>query len=73
MNKKVVSSLAVGAALILLLAGLYYFSAGTAPKTGPSPVTAPGAPSDDGAAQAENTRGHTHTAHPPRAAGCPRH
>lgn len=45
MNKKVVSSLAVGAALILLLAGLYYFSAGTAPKTGPSPVTAPGAPS----------------------------
>jgi cell division protein FtsN len=44
MNKKVASGLAVGATLILLLAGLYYFSTGTAPKTGPSPVTAPGAP-----------------------------
>jgi cell division protein FtsN len=44
MNKKMASGLAVGAALILLLAGLYYFSAGTAPKTGPSPVTAPTAP-----------------------------
>lgn len=45
MNKKVVGGLAVAAILILLLAGLYYLSTGTAPKTGPSPVTAPGAPS----------------------------
>jgi cell division septation protein DedD len=44
MNKNVISGLAIGAALILLLAGLYYFFAGTAPKTGPNPVTAPGAP-----------------------------
>jgi cell division protein FtsN len=44
MNKKVVSGLAAGAAMILLLVVLYYLSTGTAPKTGPSPVTAPGAP-----------------------------
>jgi cell division protein FtsN len=44
MNKKMVSGLVIGVTLILLLAGLYYFSAGTATKTGPSPVTAPGAP-----------------------------
>ena len=43
MNKKVVSGLAIGATLILLLAGLYYLSTGNAPKTGPSPVTGPGA------------------------------
>ena len=43
MNKKVVSGLAIGATLILLLAMLYYLSTGTAPQTGPSPVTAPGA------------------------------
>jgi cell division septation protein DedD len=36
--------LAVGAILILLLAGLYYLSTGISPKTGPSPATAPGAP-----------------------------
>ena len=51
MNKKLVSGLAVGATLILLLAGLYYFSAGTAPKTGPSPVTGPGAPTAKAPAQ----------------------
>jgi len=44
MNKKVVSGLAIGAALILLLAVLYFYSTGNTPKTGPSPVTAPGAP-----------------------------
>ena len=44
MTKKIVSGLAVGVTLILLLAVLYYLSTGTAPKTGPSPVTAPGAP-----------------------------
>jgi cell division septation protein DedD len=44
MNKKVVSGLAIGGTLILLLAMLYYLSTGTAPQTGPSPVTAPGAP-----------------------------
>lgn len=45
MNRKVLSGLAVGAALILFLAVLYYLSTGTAPKTGPSPVPAPVAPS----------------------------
>jgi cell division septation protein DedD len=44
MSKKVLSGLVIGVTLILVLAGLYYFPAGTAPKTGPSPVTAPGAP-----------------------------
>ena len=71
MNKKVVSGLVIGVTLILVLAGLYYFSAGTAPKTGPSPVTAPGAPTAP--AKPESTRDRTHTAHSQRAAGCPRH
>lgn len=53
MNKKVISGLAVGATLILLLVVLYYFSTGTAPKTGPSPVTAPGAPSATAPAKPE--------------------
>ena len=44
MNKKIVSGLAVGATLILLLAVLYYLSTGNAPKTASTPVTAPGAP-----------------------------
>jgi cell division septation protein DedD len=44
MNKKVLSGLAVAATLILLLAGLYYLSGDKSPKTGPIPVTAPGAP-----------------------------
>jgi cell division septation protein DedD len=45
MNKKVVIGLAVVAILILLLAGLYYLSTGNSSKSGPSPVTGPGAPS----------------------------
>lgn len=44
MNKKVVNGLAIGATLILLLAVLYFYSTSDTPKTGPSPVTAPGAP-----------------------------
>jgi cell division protein FtsN len=44
MNKKMVSGLAIGATLILLLAVLYYLSTGNAPKTASSPVTTPGAP-----------------------------
>jgi cell division septation protein DedD len=44
MNKKVVNGMAIGATLILLLAVLYFYSTGDTPKTGPSPVTAPGAP-----------------------------
>jgi cell division protein FtsN len=44
MNKKMVSGLAIGATLILLIAGLYYLSTGSAPKTGPTQVTGPGAP-----------------------------
>jgi cell division septation protein DedD len=44
MNKKTVSGLAIGATLVLLLAILYYFSTGNAPKIGSSPATAPGAP-----------------------------
>jgi cell division septation protein DedD len=42
MNKKMLGGLAIGATLILLLAGLYYLSTGNAPKTSQSPVTAPG-------------------------------
>jgi cell division protein FtsN len=53
MNKKVVISLAVWAILILLLAGLYYLSTGKSPQTGPSPVTAPGAPSATAPAKPE--------------------
>lgn len=45
MNKKTVSGLAIGATLVLLLAILYYFSTGNAPKIGPGPATTPGAPS----------------------------
>jgi cell division septation protein DedD len=44
MNKKVVSGLAIGATLILVLAMLYYYSTGNPPQTAPSPVTAPAAP-----------------------------
>ena len=44
MNQKITGGLVAGATLILLLAGLYYLSTGKAPKTGPSPVTGPGAP-----------------------------
>jgi cell division protein FtsN len=44
MNRKIGSGLAIGATLILLLAVLYYLSSGNSPKTGPSSVTAPGAP-----------------------------
>jgi cell division septation protein DedD len=51
MNKKVVSGLAIGATLILLLAGLYYLSTGNAPETGPSPVIAPGASTATGPAR----------------------
>lgn len=53
MNKKVVSGLAGGATLILFLAVLYYLSTGNAPKTGPSPVTAPGAPTAAAPVKAE--------------------
>ena len=45
MNKKVISGLAIGAVVILLLAVLYYLSADKSPQPGPSPVTTPGAPS----------------------------
>ena len=45
MNKKVVSGLALGVAVILLLAVLYYLSGDKSPKTGPSTVITPGAPS----------------------------
>jgi cell division septation protein DedD len=44
MDKKITAGLVAGATLILLLAVLYYLSTGTAPKTGPSPATAPAAP-----------------------------
>jgi cell division septation protein DedD len=44
MNKKTVGGLAIAATLILLLAGLYYYSTGNPPQTAPSPVTAPAAP-----------------------------
>ena len=44
MNKKVISGLAVGATLILLLAVLYRLYTGSPAKPGPSSVTAPGAP-----------------------------
>jgi cell division protein FtsN len=45
MKQKSGRIMAVGAALILLLAVLYYLSTGNSPETGPSQVTAPGAPS----------------------------
>lgn len=44
MNKKVVSGLAVAAALILVLAVLYYLFMGKSPETGLRPVPAPVAP-----------------------------
>ena len=44
MNKKVVIGLAVGAILILLVAVMYRLYTGSPAKTGPSSVTAPGAP-----------------------------
>lgn len=44
MKKKMVSGLAIGATLILLLAGLYYLSTDNGPKSASSPVTTPGAP-----------------------------
>jgi hypothetical protein len=53
MNKKVVSGLAVGATLILLLAVLYSFYTGSPAKTGPSAVTAPGAPTATAPARPE--------------------
>jgi cell division septation protein DedD len=53
MNQKVVSGLAVAATLILFLAVLYYLSTGSAPKTGPSPATAPVAPAATAPAKSE--------------------
>lgn len=44
MNKKVVSGLAGGVTLILLLVVLYYLSTSTAPKSGPSLITGPAPP-----------------------------
>lgn len=41
MNKKILSGLAVGAALIILLVVLFRLYSGRAPQTGPSTVTAP--------------------------------
>jgi len=53
MNKKVVSGLAVGATLILLLAVLYLLYTGSPSKTGPSSITAPGAPTATAPAKPE--------------------
>ena len=53
MNQKVVSGLAIGAVVILLLVVLYYLSADKSPQPGPSPVTTPGAPSATAPAKPE--------------------
>ena len=72
MNKKVVIGLAVGVALILLVAGLYYLSTGKSPQTGLARSQPRGA-EPDGAGQAGGPHGRTPTAQPQRAAGYPRH
>ena len=55
MNQKIGRIMAIAATLILLLAVLYYLSTGSSPKTGPSPVTLPGAPAATAPSKPEPT------------------